>query len=301
MKTITLPNQVFEHTDILKQLAMTCSHITVWSNLDSPALALLKGLPDRLVCKVNETDKPWLNQHTELSLTEIIPLLPDDFYSIKTDFLYTAISNSYSEAKQVLNNCNNIRRFIAFQHTGPFMIRGSDRLAGLSNAFHEFKEEYPEWKPVYSSPKNWGLLILSKIPYYHNPAIKWNPVKYDQASLDRTEAERKEKLQKNRQWTIRQQANNHWDAIHKYPIVVPTWSPLDAYNWYIAWKAHIPSLNCDCKKNWEKLTEKYPPDFSSRIAFFKWTIDRHNDVNLELSKPHFSYSQAEALYGLSPI
>jgi hypothetical protein len=70
--------------------------------------------------------------------------------------------------------------------------------------------------------------------------------------------------------------------------------------WYAEWLKTVPSFGCSCRKNWDELTTKYPPDFSSREAFFKWSVDRHNDVNRKLGKPQVSVMEAEGLHKAPP-
>jgi hypothetical protein len=87
---------------------------------------------------------------------------------------------------------------------------------------------------------------------------------------------------------------NHWHPLHQYSP--EKWVPTKAKSMYIQWKAKIPNSGCDCKKKWSTLVEKNPPDYSSRMAFFSWGVDRHNDVNRELNKPILTVHEAAAIH-----
>lgn len=74
-----------------------------------------------------------------------------------------------------------------------------------------------------------------------------------------------------------------WGLIHSYPITYwDRWDPEAARLWYSNWLANVPQYGCNCSAKWAKLTKDFPPDFSSPEAFFRWTVDRHNDVNESL-------------------
>jgi hypothetical protein len=40
-----------------------------------------------------------------------------------------------------------------------------------------------------------------------------------------------------------------------------------------------------CRQHWRDLVRRHPPDLSSADAYYRWTVDRHNDVNRRLDKP----------------
>jgi hypothetical protein len=52
--------------------------------------------------------------------------------------------------------------------------------------------------------------------------------------------------------------------------------------------AHLAALDdalpCDaCRKHWRALLRLNPVDLSSPAAFFRWTVDRHNDVSAAIA------------------
>lgn len=282
----------FKHRHILSHLSWWCDHVTAWSNLEPPALALFYGLPEVFECKVNEPASSWLNSNEMVGRTQLRSLDVVRLASIETDFIYTAVSNSYDEAKIVLNNADNVSRFIAFQHITPFWRRGSDRKPGLSNAFYEFQETHPEWRPIYRGSENWGVVIFSKVERFFVDGIKWNPKLYHQEDLDREDRELKAKAIERTKRATLNYARSHWLRLHKYAIECGLWDERAARAFYAEWLEGIPTTSCNCRSHWMELTTDNPPDFSSREAFFEWTWARHNDVNRRLKKPEITLAEA---------
>ncbi len=50
----------------------------------------------------------------------------------------------------------------------------------------------------------------------------------------------------------------------------------------------------ECRAHWKEMVAKSPPGdaLNSRDKLFKWTVDRHNEVNLRLGKQPYSYGEA---------
>lgn len=40
-----------------------------------------------------------------------------------------------------------------------------------------------------------------------------------------------------------------------------------------------------CQTHWRELVGRMPPDLSSGAAYWRWGVDRHNDVNAKLGRP----------------
>lgn len=51
-----------------------------------------------------------------------------------------------------------------------------------------------------------------------------------------------------------------------------------------------------CRNHWREVIAKLPPDFSSRAAYFRWTVRAHNSINRRLGKPIVSLRTARALW-----
>lgn len=89
-----------------------------------------------------------------------------------------------------------------------------------------------------------------------------------------------------------------WSQLHLYAFVVFEWNPANAKRWYQDWKRRVnTSYGCTgCGSHWSQITAKHPPNFASRDDFFRWTFDRHNDVNVHTGKPLFDFDVALQLY-----
>lgn len=48
----------------------------------------------------------------------------------------------------------------------------------------------------------------------------------------------------------------------------------------------------ECRQHWSEMVAANPPDVSGRKAFYKWTVDRHNEVSRRLKKTEYTYEQA---------
>jgi hypothetical protein len=79
-----------------------------------------------------------------------------------------------------------------------------------------------------------------------------------------------------------------WLALHAMADDSPT--PAALAKRYATWAAGIPAIGCTCNANWQQITTKRPPDFSSPAAFRAWAWNAHNDERE--SKPR-SFQQRE--------
>lgn len=62
-------------------------------------------------------------------------------------------------------------------------------------------------------------------------------------------------------------------------------------------KDFIRGLPCpDCRHHFEAFVRRHPPVFTSRRAFFSWTVKAHNCVNRATGKPVISVAKARALH-----
>lgn len=87
----------------------------------------------------------------------------------------------------------------------------------------------------------------------------------------------------------------HWRALHTFPFS-DKWSCENRCKWWKQWNDTIPNVNCDCRRHWRELVEEFPPVFTSREAFFEWSVKAHNRVNVRLGKPEVSLKEATAMY-----
>lgn len=81
---------------------------------------------------------------------------------------------------------------------------------------------------------------------------------------------------------------NLWRELHTQANPTP--------DWFDRWLRRVPQFGCSCREHFRAVVRKYPPDFSSRGAFFAWSVDAHNVVNQRLGKPSISLEDAWSLY-----
>jgi hypothetical protein len=78
-----------------------------------------------------------------------------------------------------------------------------------------------------------------------------------------------------------------WEELHGWGMRYRCqWLAADeASAWLDSFAARIPCG--DCKITWLKLVKQNPPPFACTVGgdLWQWTVDRHNDINLRLSKP----------------
>lgn len=82
-----------------------------------------------------------------------------------------------------------------------------------------------------------------------------------------------------------------WAELHRFAATIA--EPIDVAateRWLAEFAKRLPCG--DCKTHWKRMIAATPPDFSSREAFFGWTYDRHDEVNVRLGKQ--SPSRADA-------
>lgn len=81
---------------------------------------------------------------------------------------------------------------------------------------------------------------------------------------------------------------NAWNAIHL--LSDPTPEKL------VQWELTLNVFHCQCKAFYLEIKDADPPDFSSPMAFFHWTVRIHNAVNRKLGKPELTLGQALTLW-----
>ena len=79
-----------------------------------------------------------------------------------------------------------------------------------------------------------------------------------------------------------------WKELHCRALA---YLPMDGEKkWF---DSFVKSLPCpDCQSHFELIVKQNPPDFTSRPAFFEWTVLIHNKVNQALGKNTLDIEQA---------
>lgn len=62
------------------------------------------------------------------------------------------------------------------------------------------------------------------------------------------------------------------------------------------WESRIPNYECKCREGYELFKATDPPDFSSPMAFFHWSVRIHNAVNRKLGKAELTLGHALTLW-----
>lgn len=78
---------------------------------------------------------------------------------------------------------------------------------------------------------------------------------------------------------------NLWAELHDFALNATEIQWKNRYKWFRDWLKSVPNIQCGCTENFRKLLKLRPPVMSSRERFYLWSVDIHNDVNLELGKP----------------
>lgn len=90
----------------------------------------------------------------------------------------------------------------------------------------------------------------------------------------------------------------HWKQLHRFAFTATEQQWQQASEWYAEWLSNVPNAGCSCRSEWSKIESALPPDFSSREAFFAWTVEAHNRVNERLGKPVLSLHNARLLHDM---
>jgi hypothetical protein len=91
-----------------------------------------------------------------------------------------------------------------------------------------------------------------------------------------------------------------WGPIKWKELHVRALSPFpmdEERDWFGAFLAGLPCPKC--REHFNVFLEENPPDFSSREAFFEWTVRAHNDVNEATGKRVISVGEARELHPCS--
>lgn len=87
---------------------------------------------------------------------------------------------------------------------------------------------------------------------------------------------------------------NKWKTLHSYKFTNSEQTQKD----FSLWLEDIPKFGCtSCANHFDKILEKFPPNFSTQESYFEWTVLVHNEVNKTLFKDEFPLEKAKENYG----
>lgn len=70
--------------------------------------------------------------------------------------------------------------------------------------------------------------------------------------------------------------------------------------WFREWMTSIPT-GCGCGSSVAAILAEHPPNYASPAAWFEWTVDFHNAVNVKLGKPTMTLDEARRLWRSEPM
>lgn len=153
------PSDINEHLPILRHYADRCAHITELGVRGCVSLfAFLASGANRVVA-VDILDV-WVPDVPKLKF-----ICADDT-SIEienTDFLFVDTLHNANHLRKELNlHAAKVGKYIGFHDVGIFGEHGDDGGQGLMYAINEFLAAHPEWRSVYFTTDNNGLMILER-------------------------------------------------------------------------------------------------------------------------------------------
>lgn len=93
--------------------------------------------------------------------------------------------------------------------------------------------------------------------------------------------------------SLKHWGNKKWEVLHRWALTADVSDPYALLVWLCEWASDLPAGTCRCLHHWLEVISDDPPDFSSSMALFRWTVCVHNAVNRNLK--HNTMTQADAL------
>lgn len=169
LKNCKIPSDIHEHLPVLERYAINCDTICEMGvRKGISTWTFLNARPKKLV----SYDKEYsinLEKHKEYAKKEGLDYeyIVQDVLQTQIDeydFLFIDTWHTYTQLKQELKlHANKAKKYLAFHDVFTFGERGEDgRDLGLIPAIMEFLRDNPQWRIGYYTPKNNGLLVLTK-------------------------------------------------------------------------------------------------------------------------------------------
>ncbi len=180
------PSDINEHLEILMEYAGKCDHVTEMGVRDCVATWAFMMAHPKVYIGVDLYESSEIQKIKPLAEAIRIDFnfLKSDTLSIEieeTDFLFIDTYHTASQLEKELTlHANKVRKFIAFHDVesfgevgeAPYTLSREGAMTtqenvacgkGLNYAINPFLEAHPEWKEVYRTDKNNGLLIIGRI------------------------------------------------------------------------------------------------------------------------------------------
>lgn len=162
------PSDINEHLPILKEYAEKCNHVTeLGTRCGNSAVAFMAAKPKTFITYdvANNARIDYLKMIAEDNLINFTFILGDvlKLEIEETDLLFIDTNHHKEQCEIELQlHPDKARKYIIFHDVSTFWEKGQGGGGGLRYAIEPFMQNHPEWKQVYRTAKNNGLLILER-------------------------------------------------------------------------------------------------------------------------------------------
>lgn len=160
-----------EHFPKLREFATQCDHVTEFGSRDYGVIPLLAGKPKVLRSYNSQADGAafWKAETAGKKEGVKVTITHEPCSEVEieeTDLLFYDPPEHAGKRlfDDLHRNAGNIRRFIAVHDTEIYGRRGPNGQEGLKVGLIMFMKAHPEWTVVYSTTKQYGLMVMSKDP-----------------------------------------------------------------------------------------------------------------------------------------
>lgn len=153
------PSDIFIHLPILRHYADRCAHITECGVRGCVSLfAFLSSSASRVVAiDILDVWTPDISKLTFICADDTAIEIEN------TDFLFIDTVHCANHLRKELNlHAGKVGKYLGFHDVGIFGEHGDDGGLGLMYAINEFLSAHPEWRSVYFTTDNNGLMILER-------------------------------------------------------------------------------------------------------------------------------------------
>ncbi len=164
------PSDFNEHFDAIREFVAKCQHVTEFGSRDYGVIALLAGEPKVLRSYSSQAEGPafWKAEQLAKKMSGTRVLIthedPNDIEDIEETDLFFYDPSKSDLYRDLERHYAKLRRFIVVHDTDIYGVKMPDGKPGLKLHLMRFMKAHPEWTVVYSTAKNYGLMVLSRNP-----------------------------------------------------------------------------------------------------------------------------------------
>jgi hypothetical protein len=164
------PSDIYKHLPKLRECAEKCEHVTEMGfRWGCSTYALLVAKPKKLISYDIVYDPDVENVKAMADGNGLsFEFINKDVLSVEieeTDLLFIDTFHTTRQCTSELNlHSGKVKKYLIFHDVNLFWTIGEDGNpeGGLKYAIEPFMESHPEWKEVYRTQENNGLLILER-------------------------------------------------------------------------------------------------------------------------------------------